>query len=216
MAFRMLACLFSLLGAAQLRPAPLSPDLAPPRVGVMLRFEREPSPAFLQLLQSEVGSIFRPSRLDLRWEILQSGRQPGTYNRVAVVQMHGTCAPTETRGTSSGSLRLGWTAVNEGEVLPYATIDCDQIARVLASSRNPSVNRQLWPTIYARLAGRVLAHELIHVLLRSPEHSDSDCARSPLRSIDLDLQARLSDAEVAALKQIGRRTGTAMARVDNQ
>jgi hypothetical protein len=211
MTFGKFAFLLPLLAALGLQAAPVSPDLAPPTVGLMVKFDHKPSPGFLKSLQSEVGAIFRPSRLDLRWEMLQPHRSPGVYNRVAVIEMHGTCAPGADSGSSQISTRLGWTNVSDGEVQPYITIDCDNIAQVLASTWNHSASRHLAPPLYARLTARVMAHELIHVLLRTSEHHDSDCLRSPLRSLDLAFQPRLSNPEITALQRIGRERGAALA-----
>src|SRR5712692_8566826 len=156
MTFRKFAFLLPLLAALGLPAAPVSPDLAPPTVGVLLKFEHKPSPGFLKLLQSEVGAIFRPSRLDLRWEMLRPDRSPGVYNRLAVVEMRGTCAPGANSSSSQASTRLGWTNVADGEVQPYITIDCDHIAQVLASTWNHSASRHLAPPLYARLTARVM------------------------------------------------------------
>ena len=214
MAARSLAFFFLLAGTTAALAGPLSPELQPPTVGVMLKFDRKPAHAFLKHLQAEVGAIFQPAGLDLRWEILGDKKTPGTYNRVVVVEMHGRCEPVEAAVTPSGSDRLGWTNLSDGEVLPYAALDCDQIARVVASARGPLLKRQLWPTLYVRLASRVLAHELLHALLQTSDHHETDCARSTVRSADLGYRPQLDPTEIAALRQIGRVSRVTIARKD--
>ena len=207
---------FSLGGAPATLAAPLPPELRPPTVGVMLKFDRQRAPAFLKQLQKDVAAIFRPTGLDLHWEIVGAGRQPGAYDRVVVLEMRGCCdtlRPLNGGPAPDGSLPLGWTLISDGEVIPYAVVDCDHMARALAQPQIRIQNRQLLPGLYSRLASRVVAHELMHTLLRTADHHDGDCTRSPLRDVDLAREVRLEPNEVAALRQIGRPSGTALAHV---
>ncbi|MBI3694800.1 MAG: hypothetical protein HY238_08175 [Acidobacteria bacterium] len=204
-------------GGAPAAPAgPLPLELRPPTVGVMLKFDRQPAPAFLKQLQKDVAAILRPTGLDLHWEMVGAGHHPGAYDRVVVLEMRGYCSGLRSLNGEpppEGGLPLGWTLINNGEVIPYAIVDCDQMARALAQPQLRIQSRQLLPSLYSRLASRVVAHELMHTLLRSADHHDSDCTRSPLRAVDLTREVRLRPNEVAALREIGRPSGTALAHV---
>jgi len=195
---------------------PLPSELRPLSVGVMLKFDHQPAPAFLKQLQKDVAAIFRPAGLDLRWEVLVPGRKPSTYDRVVVLELRGYCSalrPLNSDPAPEGSLPLGWTLISNGEVIPFAVVSCDHMVWALAQPQLRSRNRQLLPAVYNRLASRVVAHELMHTLLRTADHHDGDCTRSPLRDVDLAGVARLTPDEVAALRQIGRPEGTALAHV---
>ena len=205
-----------LSGAPAAIAAPLPSELRPPTVGVMLKFDRQPAPAFLKRLQKDVAAIFRPAGLDLRWEVLGPGREPHTYDRVVVLELRGYCSalrPLNGEPAPEGSLPLGWTLINNGEVIPFAVVSCDHMTQALAQPQLRGRHRQLLPTMYNRLAARVVAHELMHTLLRTADHHDGDCTRSPLRDVDLGGAVRLKPDEVAALRQIGRREGTALAHI---
>ncbi len=201
---------------------PPSSLFAPPTVGVLLKFERQPPMMFVKALQHQVGAIFRPSSLDLKWELLRGNRQPGTYDRVVVIEMRGVCDPNQSKHpepAADARVNLGWTIVNDGEVLPYAVVDCDQITRVLSGAPHRGTNFAFsamysFQSMYNRLASRVLAHELMHVLLRTSEHHQSDCMRSPLRPIDLATEPRLQPSEIAALREIMRTRGETLAQRD--
>ncbi len=195
---------------------PVSSRFAPPRVGVLVRFERRPSSLFVKVLQQQVDAIFRPSGLDLQWETLSQNKQPGSYDRVVIVEMRGVCNPnwpTAPGQSLDSNVPLGWAMVNDGEVLPYTVVDCHQIARVIADRHHDSTRLTSFAT-YTRLASRVLAHELMHALLRTAEHHQSDCMRSPLRPSDLEVEPRLQPKEIAALKGIMRPRGEALAQRD--
>ncbi len=196
---------------------PSSSRFAPPTVGILVKFERRPPSIFSKMLQHQVKAIFRPSGLDLEWEILGEKKLPSTYDRVVIVEMRGFCNPNrfqEPREARDQKAPLGWTMVNDGEVLPYAVVDCDRIRQVLSGANRRSTDFPS-PAVYYRLAGRVLAHELMHVLLRTSEHHQSDCMRSPLRATDLEAEPRLQPSEIAALRQIMRTRGETLARIDD-
>ncbi len=218
MTARILPGLLALSFTAGAPAAPLSPELLPPTVGVLLKFDRKPTPGFVKQLQKEVAGIFQPTGLDLRWEILDGKHGSKTYNRVVMIEMRGRCTPfraveaTPQGGTPEGGLSLGWTLIGNGEVLPFAVVSCDQIAVAMANMRAQMPNRQVFPSMYTRLAGRVVAHELMHTLLRTPEHHASDATRSPLHPADLDVQAQLRPEEVTALRGIARSQAPTLAQ----
>ena len=190
---------------------PISPEFLPASVGVMLRFERKPSDHFLKQMESEVDGIFQPTGLTVAWEVLDGKHRPGAYSRVVIVEMRGRCSTPEPAEAEPGALRLGWTIVNDGEVSPFAVVDCDQVGRAINSAHSAVFRRNLIFAQYVRLAGRVLAHELMHALLKTTDHHETDIARSPLRAADLQIGARLTSQEVAALRDIGRNSPPAIA-----
>ncbi len=186
---------------------PVSPEYLPPTVGVMLSFEHQPPRHYLQQIQQDVAQIFRPSRLDLHWQVMQGGVQPDSFSRAVVVEVRGRCGfgrVAEVTPSHEPHVRLGWTAVNDGEVIPHVTVDCDQIAAAIAGARSQGFPRPTLPVLYHRLIARVLAHELMHALLRSTDHNSSDCLKSPLRVVDLWAPARLSAHNLEALRDVGR------------
>jgi hypothetical protein len=186
---------------------PISPEYLPPTVGVMLSFEHHPSRHYLQQIQRDVEQIFHPSRLDLRWQVMKKGVQPDSFSRVVVVQVRGRCGFGRVGELLPGRephVRLGWTAVNDGEVIPHVTIDCDQIAAAIGAARSQGFPRATLPVLYHRLITRVIAHELMHALLASADHNSSDCLKSPLRLADLWTPARLSIHNLQALRDVGR------------
>ena len=194
---------------------PVSRELQPATVGVIVKYHQTPAKDFLKQIQEEVRRIFRPSGLDVRWEVLNGNLQPGTYTRTVVLDLRGRCDPSRLPLVGyglDGALRLGDALVSDGEVIPHTMLDCDAVAVVVAGMRTHLPSRHLLPELYRKVAGRVVAHELLHVLLRTADHDESDYLKSPLRTTDLLYEARLKSKEVASLREIGRRPGAVMAR----
>jgi len=177
-----------------------------PRVGVVLQLPPKTKLRSLRPLTRQVEEIFRTARLTLEWELLGGMDRPGLHDQVVVVELRGICSPFRidaVQGQAEGA-RLGWTLIQNGEVTPYSVVDCDQIARTLryspgSAARQPSRYHEFWA-----LAARVLAHEMLHSLLRTTRHEGTDCLRSPLRQQDLRQPARLQPVEVRALARLAQ------------
>lgn len=193
--------------AAAFGAGPFPDELRPPSVGIFVSWETPPSGMFLKQLRSEVEQIFRPSGLALRWETARQ-RRPSMYDRVVVLKLLGRCTPARVGDFPMGSLvngsELGWTYVVDGEVIPHSEVDCDQMARAVAEMRYRLPSQLNVANLYARLAGRVLAHEMMHVLLATRDHDAADFTRPSLRLEDLQKGARLRPVQITALQRIGK------------
>lgn len=79
---------------------------------------------------------------------------------------------------------LGQTQVVDGQVLPFADVRCDTIRQLIARelSRQPRQERE---DVLGRAMGRVLAHELYHIVLRTTTHGRNGLAREAQSSYDL-------------------------------
>ncbi len=185
-----------------------------PAVGIFVKFEKRSHEGALTPLRKAVNRIFRPTGVDLRWHILDPDVRQPQSDRVVIVEMLGSCTPWRNDYMAAEPERrpLGWTRLEDGEVMPFATVDCDQIALALLAEPRRTPNHEAIHGKYWNLMARVLAHELMHALLRTAEHFGTDCTRSPLRAYGLYVPAQLQPSEVAALRQLGVRSrGDALA-----
>jgi hypothetical protein len=66
--------------------------------------------------------------------------------------------------------------VNHGEVMPYAEIQCDQIRTGLAGVRLGPSQKDRQRALGLAL-GRVVAHELYHVLAKTTAHAEHGLAK---------------------------------------
>ncbi len=207
-ASKLSAVLVGAVVAAHAAPGPpvIDPALRPLTVGVMLKFEQKPPSGFVKRLGTAVREIFRPSGLDVRLEVFDNNLRPKEYNRAVVVEMRGACPmvpPDLGPSNQPDRATLGFTRIQEGEVIPFSMVDCEQLVRIVQGVRAQTPNRLFLYTAYWNAMGRVMAHELMHMLLRTADHRETDCLRSPVRAGDLQFSARLNPAEIAALRQIG-------------
>jgi hypothetical protein len=138
-------------------------------------------------LRAEVAAILAPVGFRFEWHDISSAPSIATAVELAVVTFRGVCdvPPMQTRSLESTSVQtLGFTSITDGEVLPFATLDCDR-ARVFlfaGISRLPAGDR---PTALGRALGRILAHELFHILARTQAHGHAGVAKQSYSVGDL-------------------------------
>ena len=71
---------------------------------------------------------------------------------------------------------LGTSLVSGGQVMPFSEVECDQVRKTLAyEGRSTEMDRQC---ALGRAMGRVVAHELYHVLACTTKHAGNGLARA--------------------------------------
>lgn len=188
--------------AVLLPPASYAKAKAPltARVSVVLSVDDQRfASAAVEGMQDEAASILVGSGVDLRWHLY--GSHGGDHEgELIVFRMRGKCAmdPLPLVADEMG-LPLARTHTSDGEILSFGEVDCDRV-------RN-SIKRSLLPADFARgnevlgkALGRVLAHEIYHILTRSASHADEGIAQRRLSARELTAE-RLAFSQ-ATLKAI--------------
>ncbi|MBX9601269.1 MAG: hypothetical protein K2X35_09700 [Bryobacteraceae bacterium] len=168
-------------------------------VELVLSFERPPAAQTVQAMRQETESQMSAAQIDLEW---RKGKRPGKLSpgqadRV-YVSFRGSCdavdsgedaLPVRTR-------RLAAAKVKDGHVLPIVEVECENVAAMVARAdflkRRHAVGIAL---------GKVLAHELYHVLLESAGHSTRGLAKSAIEAHELTGQSRLSEEDCERLRR---------------
>jgi hypothetical protein len=107
--------------------------------------------------------------------------RPTTDFALVVLELRGTCVA----GTQSGKPGpLASTVVSEGQVIPFASVDCDGLNRVIGASLadEPGARRDF---LYGRAMARLVAHEMYHILEKTTRHHRTGVARACLHAGDL-------------------------------
>jgi hypothetical protein len=103
-----------------------------------------------------------------------------------VLRFHGQCTPDpDPPGRERSTARaLAFTHIADGEVLPFIDVDCDRIRDVI----RPEVKVRSAAEagmLLGRAMGRVIAHELLHVLTGSTAHGRRGVCRKALSGFEL-------------------------------
>jgi len=172
------------LCALLLMVASTSAVLATDEVTVILRFDqRHSEPAFSEM-KRELQNVMRDSSVELNWRTSDEISPLESFAHLVVVTFHGSC---ETKPFApplpDERVALGYSHVSDGEVIPFAEVECDRIRSELRTVHpvlGPEADRLL-----GRAMGRVLAHELHHIIDHTRTHSHTGIFRKSLSPQDL-------------------------------
>ena len=150
---------------------------------VVLRGERLPD-SISNAMRPEAQTAVEPAGVRLVWKDRPSGEVEGP---VAIVELRGRCASVAPIGRAAETRSaepLAQTQIVNGEILPFADLLCDAIHRLVDRDLRGthSAERQ---ELLGRAYGRVLAHEIYHILLHSSEHGSHGLGRWEQSSSEL-------------------------------
>jgi hypothetical protein len=152
-------------------------------------FLKGTSPA-LDSARVEVARLMQPAGFSVEWKDIAERRIGADYSRLVVVELKGVCSPGQAVG-EAGSLAS--TAVVDGKVLPFSVVHCDSLHKAM-SAANPGLK------LFGRALGRVIAHELYHMLVQTKEHAATGVSKSCFGISDL--MAERFDFDMATVAQL--------------
>lgn len=167
-------------------------------------------------LKRETARLVSPADYSFAW--LEKGRQAmgDSFEQVVVVQFRGACLSQGESGTPAGDTHsLATTAVSDGQVLPFINVDCDRTRRLVSGvlANLPGGARDV---LFGRALGRVLAHELYHVLAQTTAHKDQGVSKPCFRLTDLiSTRFRFDPVSLAQMRPASQLSGPARAGDNN-
>jgi hypothetical protein len=155
---------------------------------VLLKVDSVPAPV-LRAMRREAESEVASSGVKLNWGSSQDLQGTGINGQIAIIELRGQCGPgAPARAVpppvGEGSEALGQTHMVNGKVLPIADVLCDAVHQLVDRDLRtaPAGARE---ELLGRALGRVLAHELYHIILRTTDHAHGGLRRSALTSAEL-------------------------------
>lgn len=150
-------------------------------VTILLQYDHPGSAASQESMQEEVQSLLG-NNFAIRFGAV-TDPFGSTSGRLVVFTMRGYCSMDHVASNEPRGLALGSAVVSEGAVLPFGRVECDRIrASIQGYSRAGSeqAQRQL-----GQAMGRVVVHELYHMLSGSMSHSRHGLTKGRLSSLEL-------------------------------
>lgn len=174
--------------------------VSPSILTVILHFEGRHSQTSLNAMKHESSLILNSSGVILDWRL--SGEDPSdSYTRLVVITFKGDCAygPTPSRHDEPGPLAV--TRMVDGEVQPFGEVDCDRVVNSARNAMSGSANAR-GDLLVGRAIGRVVAHELVHMLTKSGQHGTDGVEMPALSGVQLIARyLPLSAFDIERLKQ---------------
>lgn len=157
---------------------------------VFMDFEGKAAPPVVDEMKREIASLLKPAQVQLVWRLLDAPRSAEFFSDLIVVKFRGKChmdgvqALFSELGPYEDNQSLGSTRVSDGHVLPFSQLECDRIRRSIAPLAMGSGPEQR-NALLGRAMGRVLAHELFHILTKTVHHSGEGVAKMSYSRNDL-------------------------------
>jgi hypothetical protein len=190
-----LAAVAALAGGMSLAAADVDISSQPPTLTVFLRGGCDCAKESLEAMKEEAGSILEEAGLVTDWRPMEESHGMEPVPALVVVSLKGKCSLTDPcPPTAHGP--FGWTHITDNEILPFCDIDCDRVRSIMGSSLR-CLSRAQQHRIFGRALGRVLAHELYHILAGTREHARTGVAKAYLSVRELLFDPiGLSDKEI--------------------
>jgi hypothetical protein len=153
--------------------------------------------------QHELDRLLTPTGIDLVWSKLSTRNSSEQFNHVVVMSFDGSCSMTDAAmalGKLQGSdITLADSSVSNGDVLPFFRVDCTHLIQLLAPALRP-MSVQERNAAFGRALGRVMAHEIYHIIGETRAHQTRGVAKAAL-SVQ-DLIGTTLDFDIASLTQM--------------
>jgi len=194
-----LAALFcaSAFAANSVEPAPRPP------ITLVLQFEGERSEESVQAMKAEFESLMRESGLTFEYRLRSELDHSTPIAHLILVRFKGRCRMDSLPVLFDERGPYAATHVSDGEILPFGQVACDRV-RVSVRSSMTGDHLKRGDYYFGRALGRVLAHEVYHMLARTRAHGTKGVAKTALSGEELladDL--RFDHQDVGKIREAG-------------
>lgn len=171
-------------------------DIPSPDVTVVLDFKGAHSSQAVQEMERESTLIMKTSGLRIGWT-LRGETMGQSYNDLVVLTFRGSCAFDPAPPIYDELGPYASTHISNGEVQPFGVVDCDRVVNSVRGVMSGGDYARA-EMLVGRALGRVVSHELVHMLTRSREHGHEGvqkpaltgrqliAATLPLSALDVD------------------------------
>ncbi|MEJ7604783.1 MAG: hypothetical protein WKF37_00570 [Bryobacteraceae bacterium] len=160
---------------------------APPRaVTVFVDSALPHSQTISETMQAELGRVVAPLAVQLSWKKLSERSVGEDFEQIVVVRLEGSCSvgASPAEPVQARQRRLASAAVSGVSVLPFASIECNNLKRTIASGLSGQKS-QVQEQRLGKAMARVLAHELYHILGATRHHHATGVSKACFGSNEL-------------------------------
>ena len=189
------ACLLAGIGLPVAAMPPSGAD-----VTVIVNFQNTYSVPAVKAMKREVEQILKSTGVTLDWRTRDEAGS-ATFNDLVVMTFKGSCvfSPMPVVYDELGPYAI--TRTTGGEVQPFGEVDCDHVVSSLHTAMNGEDYAKA-DLLLGRALGRVVAHELVHMLTKSKQHGREGVEKAALSARQLIADSLpLSAFDIGRLQQ---------------
>jgi hypothetical protein len=169
-------------------------------VTIVLEFQGPQNNQSIAEMKREFSGIMRDSSLTFDFKSRSEADHLSVSNLV-VVRFKGTCVLKPIPYLYDERGPLAFTYSTEGEVQPFTEVKCDQVTRAVRSAMSGGDFARA-DLLMGRALGRVLAHEVVHILAKSGAHGRDGIAKTALSGSQLIApELRLEPEDVERIRR---------------
>ncbi len=162
-----------------------------PKLTVLLSIDGKASPVALDEMKSELNFIMKDTGRELDIRMKSQTGVDENFDDIVVVRLKGTCKMERLIPMMDEQGPYAFTHSTNGEILPFAEVECTRVANSVAGALFGG-ERKIADKLLGRALGRVLAHELYHILGKTHEHNeDGSLARERISAKQLISDKRI-------------------------
>jgi hypothetical protein len=167
---------------------------------VVLDFRGPHSRPSVEAMKREVETVLRDTGLSFAWPTAADAARD-SYANLVVARFNGRCQLEPVPYLYDERGPLAFTYSTDGVVQPFTEVACDRVAASLRPAMAGGDFSRA-DQLFGRALGRVLAHELVHMLAGDKVHGHTGVAQPALSGARLlEPELRLSPADVERLKR---------------
>jgi hypothetical protein len=193
------AIAFAILTSLAEAAAPVHPNT----VAIVLDFRGPHSMRSIQEMKRELDSIMKGSGLTFDFRTREDAAQE-TFDNLVVVRFDGKCILEPDASLYDERGPYAFTYSTNGALQPFSEVVCDRVTASVRSAMSGSDFGQA-DRLLGRALGRVVAHEMVHMLARSDRHARDGVTKAALSGNQLiSGELKLPPEDMARIRALGR------------
>ena len=149
-----------------------------PSVTVLVDFDTPPSELSFNLMQKEATTMLGTTGVKLNFK-LKSEAAGETFDDVVLMSFKGRCGMDSMPVVLDERGPLAFARTMNGEIQPFGVVQCNRVQNTLKKAMWGRDYKQ-GDALMGRALGRVVAHELYHMLAKTPDHADTGVTKKAL------------------------------------
>ena len=169
-------------------------------VTIVLEFQGPQSEQSISEMKREFTGIMHDSSLTFDFKSRDQVKEL-SFSNLVVVRFQGTCVLKPIPYLYDERGPLAFTYASDCDVQPFTEVKCDQVTHAVRSAMS-SGDFARADMLMGRALGRVLAHEVVHILTKSGTHGHDGVAKPALSGSQLIApKLRLESEDIVRLRE---------------
>ena len=163
-------------------------------ITIVLDFQGPRSEQSVKEMKHEFAGIMKDSSLRFDFQSRRQAEQTTSSDALVVVKFKGKCVFEPAAYLIDERGPMAFTYSTDGAVQPFSEVECDRVTRAMRSAMSGGDFAKA-DVLLGRALGRVLAHEVVHILTNSGQHGAAGVAKTALSGSQLIAPELLLDAD---------------------